>query len=171
MSGEYSDEELVDVVASRPLAFRPGANYRYSNSGYLLLGFIVARVAGLHLGDFLAREGFRPLAMTDTVMVGRHAPTSAAAAAWKRTREQHPSIELFQDDGSHPSPAGSYLAGGTLFSALFDVSPIGLPGRVAGPPVDLETARVETDKTALLVHRVQTRRPRFSGKPGQPGGP
>jgi len=71
--------------------------------------------------------------------------------AWKRVREQHPEIELFQPDGSHPTPAGSYLAACVIYSALFDQSPAGLPGRIGGNPVNLDTGKVEEDKTAVLV--------------------
>ena len=90
VSGEYADDELIRLVASQPLAFKPGADFRYSNSGYLLLGFIVEKVSGAHLGDFLKREVFTPLGMTHTVMVGRHAPTSAPAALGYRLTDGAP---------------------------------------------------------------------------------
>src|SRR5688500_6515281 len=75
-----------------------------------------------------------------------HGLVAPVGEAWKSTREHHPSLELFQNDGSHPSSAGSYLAACTLFAALFDGSPIGLPARVIGSQVNLDTERVETDK-------------------------
>jgi hypothetical protein len=39
--------------------------------------------------------------------------------AWHEALARHPSIELYTDDGSHPSPAGSYLAACTFVGALF----------------------------------------------------
>jgi len=52
-------------------------------------------------------------------------------AAWRRARKTHPAIELYADDGSHASPAGSYLAACVFFRALTGASPVGLPARIA----------------------------------------
>ena len=71
--------------------------------------------------------------------------------AWSRLRQRQPAIELFAGDGSHPSPTGSYLAALTLYATLFQKSPLGLPAKIQGIPVNLETARPEPEKTAVLV--------------------
>lgn len=79
------------------------------------------------------------------------AKVAPVGLAWQRVREQRPEIELFQPDGSHPSPAGSYLAACAIYAVIFGRSPEGLPGRVRGRPVNLDTERVEDDKDAILV--------------------
>jgi hypothetical protein len=71
--------------------------------------------------------------------------------AWAQARQQQPALELYYTDGSHPSPAGSYLAGCVIYAALFHRSPVGLPGKVSGIPVNLNTARAEPEKSAVLV--------------------
>jgi CubicO group peptidase (beta-lactamase class C family) len=115
-SSEYTNEELVRLVASQPLAFKPGTDQRYSNSGYLLLGFIVEKVTGVHLGDFLAREIFAPLAMTSTVMVGRHAPTKAPAArGYRLTDGVAQPIE-------NPSRSLNSTGDGSLSSTVIDLA-------------------------------------------------
>ena len=90
-----------------------------------------------------------------------HAYMSAAKAsvslvapvglAWQRVRRDHPGIELFEADGSHPSQSGTYLAACTFIAALFDRNPAGLPAIVTGTPVDLETEQVQAGKTAVLA--------------------
>jgi len=45
---------------------------------------------------------------------------------WFIVRRQSPEIELWQDDGSHPSTAGTYLAACVFYSAVFRQSPDGL---------------------------------------------
>ncbi|MBV8638694.1 MAG: beta-lactamase family protein [Candidatus Eremiobacteraeota bacterium] len=65
-SGQTDYQPIVDRLATFPLQFAPGSQYSYSNSNYLLLGIIVARVSGEPLGDFLEQRIFAPLAMTDT---------------------------------------------------------------------------------------------------------
>jgi hypothetical protein len=54
--------------------------------------------------------------------------------AWQAVREQHPDIPLYVEDGSHPSPAGTYLAACTLYATLFGRSPEGLTATVRGVP-------------------------------------
>jgi hypothetical protein len=52
--------------------------------------------------------------------------------AWQVVRTQHPDIALYVDDGSHPAPAGTYLAACTLYATLFGRSPEGLTSQVRG---------------------------------------
>ena len=71
--------------------------------------------------------------------------------AWARVRQTDPSIDLYYRDGAHPSPAGSYLAACAIYTAIFRKSPVDLPSRISGAPVNLETEELEPDKTAVLV--------------------
>lgn len=47
--------------------------------------------------------------------------------AWRQVRENHPTIQLYSGDGSHPSLAGSYLAACTFYASVFRKSPVGAP--------------------------------------------
>ena len=71
--------------------------------------------------------------------------------AWEHARRTAPTVRLFVDDGSHPAPAGTYLAACTLAATIVHRNPEGAPARISGPPVNLETERVEADSTAVLV--------------------
>ncbi|MBG16361.1 MAG: hypothetical protein CL853_08430 [Crocinitomicaceae bacterium] len=50
---------------------------------------------------------------------------SPVGAAWKYIRDNHPSINLYTADGSHPSIYGSYLAACVHYSTIFRKSPLG----------------------------------------------
>jgi hypothetical protein len=50
-----------------------------------------------------------------------------AGPAWAATLRIDPSTALWQADGSHPSPAGTYLVACVLYARLFDASPVGIP--------------------------------------------
>jgi hypothetical protein len=54
--------------------------------------------------------------------------------AWELARDRHPDIDLYLSDGSHPSPAGAYLAALVLYGALIGDSPLGLPAQAAALP-------------------------------------
>ena len=49
-----------------------------------------------------------------------------AGQAWAAMLRVDPAITLWQDDGSHPSPAGTYLAACVLYARLFHASPVGI---------------------------------------------
>lgn len=53
------------------------------------------------------------------------AECAPAGVAWKRVREQYPSIQLYSSDGSHPSVTGSYLVACTMYSTFFRHSAVG----------------------------------------------
>jgi hypothetical protein len=72
--------------------------------------------------------------------------------AWQRVRQEKPAMELYQRDGSHPSQAGSYLAACVLYATLYHRSPAGLPSRIMGPRVNLDTEKVEPEKNEVLVN-------------------
>ena len=65
-SGQEDYTPIVNQLATYPLLFTPGTQYNYSNTDYLLLGLIVAQVAGEPLGSFLAERIFSPLTMHQT---------------------------------------------------------------------------------------------------------
>jgi CubicO group peptidase (beta-lactamase class C family) len=57
---------LIERFKDKPLEFAPGEKFKYSNSGYYLLGVIIERVSGSLYADFLHENIFVPLAMTST---------------------------------------------------------------------------------------------------------
>jgi CubicO group peptidase (beta-lactamase class C family) len=67
-TAQLDDRDVLGLLASKDsLYFPAGTQYRYSNSGYVLLGLIVARVSGMSYPDFLRTQIFTPLGMSATV--------------------------------------------------------------------------------------------------------
>jgi hypothetical protein len=60
--------------------------------------------------------------------------------AWQATLRQDPAITLWQDDGSHPSTAGTYLAACVLYDSIFHDSQVG----------NSDTARLSPDLAGTL---------------------
>ena len=60
----YTVADVVRLASrQRHLNFDPGAEYNYSNTGYVLLGVIVQRASGKSLREFAAERIFQPLGM------------------------------------------------------------------------------------------------------------
>lgn len=60
---DYTDEEFARFIYELPLEFPAGLRWTYSNSGYVLLGIIVNRVAGTGYTNVLGEHVFRPAGM------------------------------------------------------------------------------------------------------------
>jgi len=58
--------ELVKRFRDKPLDFQPGEQFRYSNSGYVLLGYLIEKISGQRYQDFLQENIFKPLGMNDS---------------------------------------------------------------------------------------------------------
>jgi len=65
-------------------------------------------------------QGYRSLGAALGVAV------APAGEAWQTVLRANPTIVLWQADGSHPSPAGTYLAACVLYARIFDASPVGV---------------------------------------------
>jgi CubicO group peptidase (beta-lactamase class C family) len=57
---------VLDIVKDKPLDFKPGEKWKYSNTGYVLLGKIIEKISGKPYGEFLKEKIFVPLEMTNT---------------------------------------------------------------------------------------------------------
>ena len=56
-------EKLVLRFRDKPLEFQPGEKISYSNSGYVLLGYLIEKISGETYGQFVQDNIFKPLGM------------------------------------------------------------------------------------------------------------
>src|SRR5580704_12483068 len=66
---QIQDEEVLALLKKETKPkFAPGTSWSYSNSGYVVLGLIVAKASGQSYADFLHARIFAPLHMDHTVV-------------------------------------------------------------------------------------------------------
>src|SRR5262249_3165332 len=66
---QIRDKEVLQLLEKETQGkFAPGSKWEYSNSGYVLLGLIVAKRSGKPFGDFLQRRIFAPLKMEHSLV-------------------------------------------------------------------------------------------------------
>lgn len=59
-------QQLVDWFKDKPLEFEPGTKWNYSNSGYVLLGYLIEKISSQSYADFVQQNIFTPLGMKDS---------------------------------------------------------------------------------------------------------
>jgi CubicO group peptidase (beta-lactamase class C family) len=59
-------EEMIALVHDKPLDFKPGTKWSYTNTGYILLGMIIEKASSQSFADFLKSNIFDPLGMTNS---------------------------------------------------------------------------------------------------------
>ncbi len=63
---ERTPLNIINIIKEENLVNNPGEVWEYSNSGYLILGYIVEKVSGKTLEDYLTQNIFKPLKMSHT---------------------------------------------------------------------------------------------------------
>jgi len=107
-------EDVIRLIYSQPFEFEPGERYSYNNSGYILLGAIIAAVSGKPYEDFLRDEVFAPLGMGHTGLLRPEAITPKRAYGYVRGRKRFHNARLDAMSWSH--------AAGALGSTLDDLA-------------------------------------------------
>lgn len=61
-----TQKEFIRSIGTYPLEFEPGSAWKYSNTGYSLLGYIIENVSGKSYWDFMGDRIFGPLGLRAT---------------------------------------------------------------------------------------------------------
>jgi CubicO group peptidase (beta-lactamase class C family) len=89
---ERSESDICFLVRRQQrLNFRPGTDFNYCNTGYVLLASVVQRASGVRFRDFVAGRIFRPLGMHDS-----------------RVRDDHTEIVENRAQGYAPAERGGW---------------------------------------------------------------
>lgn len=79
-----SRRDIIDYVTGLPLDHRPGTTFAYSNYGYLLLGRVIERVAGMSYGDYVRDAILDPLGLA--MRLGRTATRADGEVSYRSSR-------------------------------------------------------------------------------------
>ncbi len=113
---QIQDAEVLTLLESATKGkFAPSTKWEYSNSGYVLLGVIVAEVSGRPFGEFLHERIFAPLKMADT-MAYQKGKNSVPNRAYGHTKDANSFKETDQ------SSTSATLGDGGVYSSVDDLS-------------------------------------------------
>jgi CubicO group peptidase (beta-lactamase class C family) len=109
---DHSVGELIDVFDEYPMDFAPGEQWKYSNSGYILLAAIVEAVSGQSYAEFVQENIFEPLGMKNSHHGGQQL-IPGRVAGYKGPKGEHANANFI----SMTVPLG----GGSLLSTVDDL--------------------------------------------------
>jgi D-alanyl-D-alanine carboxypeptidase len=133
-------ESLLAEYAGAKLDFEPGERWSYSNTGYTLLGHVVAKVSGKPFGQFLKERILNPLGMTHSAF--------EPGPEIKGQTKGYTSFALGPLEPAEPEASGWLYAAGGLWASAPDLARWDralLEGRVLKP----ESFRIMTTPRPL----------------------
>jgi len=66
LTRHLTEEQFVRDIAAQPREFAPGEAWKYCNTGFNLLGYVIEHVSEKNYWDFMSERVFLPLGMTNT---------------------------------------------------------------------------------------------------------
>jgi CubicO group peptidase (beta-lactamase class C family) len=112
---DYTEDQLLRVIAGIPLAFPPGTKWSYSNLGYATLGILIHRVTGKFYGDFLQERIFQPLGMSATRVMSEADIIPNRAAGYRLVKGELKNQEWV-------APTVNTTADGSLYFSILDLA-------------------------------------------------
>jgi len=113
---QIQDEEVLTLLKTALRGkFAPGTSWSYSNSGYVVLGLIVAKASGVSYPEFLHVRVFAPLRMENTIVYVK-GKKEVQNRAFGHTKDGDAFRETDQ------SPTSATLGDGGIYSNLVDLA-------------------------------------------------
>jgi CubicO group peptidase (beta-lactamase class C family) len=120
---QIHDAEVLGMLEAESKGkFPPGTSWSYSNSGYVVLGLVVAQASGQSYGDFLRARIFAPLHLDHTIVYQKE-KNEVASRAFGHSQavfDHGPETPLFHE--TDQSPTSATLGDGGIYSNLLDLA-------------------------------------------------
>jgi CubicO group peptidase (beta-lactamase class C family) len=113
---DYTEDQLYARLVRLPLKFQAGEKWNYSNTNYVLLGFIIHKVTGEFYGDFLQQRIFKPLGMDSTRIISERDIVANRAAGYEIDKDGQLKNQFWV------SPSLNTTADGALYTNVLDLA-------------------------------------------------
>lgn len=81
---DMTPAEIINLTRDMPLEFAPGSQYKYDNTGYVMLGAIIEKASGLSYADFVSKRIFEPCGMRHSFYGSKNALIPERALGYTR---------------------------------------------------------------------------------------
>jgi CubicO group peptidase (beta-lactamase class C family) len=110
--------DYLPLFSAEPLLFQPGAEYRYSNGGYVVLGLIIEKASGKSYGDYVRENIYLPAGMVSTSHLDADMPASNVASGYTRGWDEAEHGAEPRRNNLYTRPVRGSSAGGGYSTAM-----------------------------------------------------
>ncbi|HTA37651.1 MAG TPA: serine hydrolase domain-containing protein [Candidatus Acidoferrales bacterium] len=122
---QWTPAELIRIGTSKPMEFAPGTNWGYSHTNYVILGGVLAKIAGMPLADAIAHMVLEPMGLTQTVASTTPAIPEPALHAFTSERREALGVKPgapFYEEATYWNPSWTTVEGAVETSTITDLS-------------------------------------------------
>ncbi|MBV9047334.1 MAG: serine hydrolase, partial [Solirubrobacterales bacterium] len=122
---QITTKEQLALALSAPQQFKPGTNWSYSHSDYVILGLVLEKITRQPLGMALRKQVLRPLGLTNTV--GSNTPEIPAPVLHAYTSERREFLGInplipFLEDSTYWNPSWTLAHGAIETTDIADMT-------------------------------------------------
>ncbi|MEO1626745.1 MAG: serine hydrolase domain-containing protein, partial [Bacteroidota bacterium] len=104
----FTPEAIIDSFKNEEFDFEPNTEFRYNNSGYVLLGAIIEKISGMSYADFIQQRIFDKIGMTQSYYDDHSTIIPKRASGYEKAGDGYANASYL--DMSLPYAAGSLLS-------------------------------------------------------------
>jgi CubicO group peptidase (beta-lactamase class C family) len=121
---QWTTQEILGQISSRPLLYDPGTNWNYSHTNYVLLGLALEKATGQDIPKLLQHYVLGPLGLTatansDTPDIPR--PALHAFTSERRAFLKIPAGMPFYEDSTYWNPSWTITHGAIQTTNIYDM--------------------------------------------------
>lgn len=105
---QYTPKEKIDFFKNEPMDFAPGTQYKYNNSGYIILGYIIESVSGKSYAAYIDDTFFKPIGMQHSFYGSTTDIVKNRAKGYQKQNGNYKNADFL--DMSNPYAAGSLIS-------------------------------------------------------------
>ncbi len=122
---QWTPQQLLTFVAAEPLFYRPGTNWNYSHTNYVILGLALEKITGQPVNELLQDKILGPLKLDNTVDPGTPAieePVLHAFTAERRGFFDIAAKAPFYEESTFWNPSWTITRGAIQTTNIYDMT-------------------------------------------------
>jgi CubicO group peptidase (beta-lactamase class C family) len=121
---QWTTDDLLAQIRSRPLLYPPGTNWNYAHTNYLLLGLALEKATGKDMPTLMSDEVLKPLGLSQTANSDTGeipAPVLHAFSSERREALKIPPDVPFYEESTYWNPSWTITHGAIQTSNIYDL--------------------------------------------------
>ncbi|WP_204080690.1 serine hydrolase domain-containing protein [Mycobacterium riyadhense] len=121
---QWTTQDILDHIASRPLLYEPGTNWNYAHTNYILLGLALEKATGQDMASLLQKKVLAPLGLTatansDTPVIPQ--PALHAFSSERRAFLKIPADTPFYEESTYWNPSWTITHDAIQTTTIYDM--------------------------------------------------